>query len=80
MNINVLKHKAVEYISHADDEFISMVSVLINEYEKHGKIGYVGKNPFSKEEMIKNVLQASERVKSGKFITQESLEKEVENW
>ena len=80
MNLNALKHKAVDYINHADDDFISMVSVLIDEYEKQGKVGFIGKKSLSKEELIKNVLQASKRVKSGKYITQELLEKEVENW
>jgi len=80
MNLDTLKHKAVDYINHADEEFISIVSILINEYEKQHKQGYVGSKSFSKDNIIKNVLQASDRIKSGKYITQETLEKEVENW
>ena len=80
MNLDTLKHKAVDYINQADEEFISMVSVLINEYEKQHKFGFVGSKSFSKDDIVKNVLQASERIKSGKYISQESLEKEVENW
>lgn len=80
MNLDILKHKAVDYINHADDEFINMVSVLIDEYEKQHKVGYVGDKSFSKDDLIKNVLNASNRIKSGEFITQESLENEVENW
>ena len=80
MNLNALKHKAVDYINHADDDFISMVSVLIDEYEKQAKAGFIVKNTLSKQDLIDNALQASERVKSGKYISQEILEKEVENW
>lgn len=80
MNVNVLKHKAVEYINHADDEFISMIAVLIDEYEKQNKVGFIGNHIISKEDMINSILQASDRIKSGKYITQETLEKEIENW
>jgi hypothetical protein len=37
-------------------------------------------NQFQKDDLVKRILQASKRVKSGKFISQESLENEVANW
>ncbi len=80
MESNQLKHKVVDYIEHADDYFISMVSTLIDEYEHKDVVGYSNGKSVSKDDLVKRILQASKRVKSGKFISQESLENEVANW
>ena len=37
-------------------------------------------NPITKEQYIKMVHEADERISSGKFTTMEDLEKEIENW
>ena len=36
--------------------------------------------PIGKEDFLKRAKAASQRVKSGDFVTQEEVEKEIENW
>jgi hypothetical protein len=54
---------------------------MSKKYNKTDKIGYnVDSSPITKAVLIKRVKEASLRVKSGEFITQEYIEKEIENW
>ena len=80
MNLNIQKDSVIDYVRNADDNFINMVHLLIEEYEHKDIVGYSTGNSFTKEDIVKRVLQASERVKSGKYIEQASLEKEIANW
>lgn len=44
-------------------------------------IGYsITGQAISKKNLVDKVLGASQRVKSGKFISQEDLDREVDNW
>lgn len=54
---------------------------MSKEYEKSDSMGYnLDSSPITKEVLVKRVKSASKRVKSGQFITQEEIEKEIENW
>jgi hypothetical protein len=54
---------------------------MSNEYKKTEITGYKNDGlPITKENHLERVKSASQRVKSGDFITQEELEKEIEFW
>lgn len=58
-----------------------MVYSMSKGYEQSEIVGYkVDGTPITQEYLLKRVRAASKRVKSGDYLTQEEVEKEVENW
>ncbi len=54
---------------------------MSKEYQKTDLVGYnLDGTPISKQHLADRVKAASVRVKSGDFITQDEVEKEIENW
>ncbi len=80
MNIIQLRKKIHRVIDHADERFLRMVEAISNEYAIN-PIGYdADGNPIDKEKLRQKVLAVSKRVKSGDYIAQEEIEKEIKNW
>jgi hypothetical protein len=76
-----LRKKVRSYIDKTDERFLRMVDAMRKEYEGSDVVGYeVDGTPIAQEDLKKRVREASARVKAGDYITQEDLEKEVENW
>ena len=81
MDTNRLKKELHSYIDHADETFLKMVHAMSKEYQKSEDIGYtVDGKPITKQELKNRVKAASKRVKSGDYITQDEIEKEIKNW
>ena len=83
MNKEAIKKELHSYIEKADNRFLKMMYALAKNYQDEDTIivGYeVDGTPITKETLINEVREASEQVKSGKYISQEDLDKEVENW
>jgi len=81
MGVIELKKELHNYIDHADERFLKMVYAMSREYKASMVIGYnVDGTSITQKELAHRVISASKRVKSGNFITQEEVEKEVENW
>ena len=75
-----LRNQIHQYVDQADDVFLKMVYAMSKAY-KNNIAGYgVDGSPISTEDLKKRVSAASQRVKSGDFITQESIETETEKW
>ena len=72
-----LREELHKYIDKADEAFLKMVYAIkqsvVAGYTPDGK-------PISQKDLRNRVLAASKRVKDGDFISQEEIEKEVENW
>lgn len=76
-----LRKEIHNYIDRADETFLKMVHAMIREYRKPEIIGYnTDGTPITSKDLKKRVKAASKRVKSGDYLTQEEVEKEVENW
>jgi hypothetical protein len=81
MGVQKLRQELHNYIDHADERFLKMVHAMSKEYKKPAVVGYnVDGSPITKESLVKRAKAASQRVKSGDYISQEEVEKEVENW
>lgn len=81
MGVQKLREELHDCINHADERFLKMVYAMSKEYNKSDAVGYnVDGSLITKDDLIKRVKSASQRVKSGDFVTQEELDKEVENW
>lgn len=81
MSTTEIRKEIHDYIDHADDRFLKLVYAMSKEYENTLIVGYTAKGePITKIDLQERVKAASERVKSGDFISNEELEKEVENW
>jgi predicted Zn-dependent protease len=81
MDTNKLREKLHKYIDHADKTFLKMVHAMSKEYEQSENVGFtVDGNPITKEDLKKRVKKASERVKSGDYISQDEVDEEVKNW
>ena len=78
MGVAELKKELHNYIDHADERFLKMVYAMSREYKSTSIVGYnADGSPISKEDLAKRVVSASNRVKSGDFISQEEVEKEI---
>lgn len=76
-----LRKELHSYIDHADETFLKMVHAMSKEYKPSNVAGYnVDGSPITQEDLKSRVKAASKRVKAGKYITQEDVEKEMENW
>lgn len=77
-----LRKEVHSYIDRADDRFLKMVNALAKSYEEEEVIvGYrTDGTPITPQDLKERVKAASKRVKSGQYITQEELEKGIENW
>jgi len=81
MSTAELRKEVQNYIAKADDRFLKMVNAMSKEYEKDAVVGYrTDGTPITPQDLKQRVKAASKRVKSGQYVTQEELEKEVENW
>lgn len=67
MRGNKLREEPHGYINHADERFLKM------GYNLDGSL-------ITKTDLVKRARAASARVKSGDFISQEEVEKEIDNW
>jgi hypothetical protein len=68
------------YIDKADDRFLKMVHALAKSYEVEEEDYTLPGPPMDVETYRNRIKQASARVKAGEYITQEDLEKEMEQW
>ena len=76
-----LRKELHSYIDKADEGFLKMVYAISKDHEKAIVVGYeVDGTPITQEGLIKQAREASAQVKAGNYITQEDLEKEMENW
>ena len=76
-----LRQELHEYIENADMNFLRMVHAMSKEYKQPEIAGYnIDGTPITPNALKKRVKAASKRVKAGDFITQEDVEKEIENW
>lgn len=81
MNTTRLKQELHLYIDHADETFLKMVHAMSKEYKSPEIVGYnVDGSPITQQDLKARVSAASKRVKSGNYLTQEEVEKEIKNW
>jgi hypothetical protein len=81
MGVLELRKELHDYINHADERFLKMIYAMSKEYKESAIVGYnVDGTPITQQHLLKRVKAASKRVKSGDFLTQEEVEKEVDNW
>lgn len=80
MGIIELRKELHHYINQADEKFLKMVYAMSREYQKP-VMGYnIDGTLITPQDLKKKAKAASKRVKSGDFLTQEEVEKEIENW
>ena len=78
MGVLELRKELHDYINHADERFLKMIYAMSKEYKESAIVGYnVDGTPITQQHLLKRVKAASKRVKSGDFLTQEEVEKEV---
>lgn len=81
MGVQKLREELHDYINKADERFLKMVYAMSREYNKLDVAGFhVDGSPITKKDLVNRAKAASQRVKSGDFVTQEEVERETENW
>ena len=80
MDLQTRKLKAIQYLAGIQDEkvFNKIESILIevrNQKKAHRNV-----TPLTQEQLIERANRSTNDYLSGKFKTQEQLEKESENW
>ena len=80
MDLQTRKLKAIEYLVGIQDEnaFKKIESTIV-EVQKQQEVQRKVK-PFTQEQLIERASRSTRDYLSGKFKTQEQLEKESENW
>lgn len=76
MGTTELRKKAHSFIEQADDKTLKKVLALAEAEEDYTLPG----PPMDVETYRKRIREASERVKAGEYISQEDLEKDMEQW
>ena len=78
MGVSELREELHDYINLADERFLKMVYAMSKEYNPPMVVGYnVDGTPITQQDLRNRVKAASERVKSGDFLTQEDVEQEA---
>ncbi len=81
MNAEELRKKAHRFIDRANDKVLKKVLALDTDKQQTIIVGYEPDGtPITREDLVKESKEASERVKAGDYISQEDLDKDVENW
>jgi hypothetical protein len=81
-----LKTSIKNLVNKVDDEkvlkaYYTLLNSLIEEKQKASLIGYSAKGePLSEKIVIKKIKDASGRVKAGKYLSQEEVEKQAQKW
>ncbi len=75
-----LRKEVQSFIDKADERFLRMVNALAKSYEEEEEDYTLPGPPMDVETYRKRIKDASARVKAGEYITQEDLEKEMEQW
>jgi hypothetical protein len=75
-----LRKEVQSFIDKADERFLRMVNALAKSYEEEEEDYTLPGPPMDVETYRKRIKEASARVKAGEYITQEDLEKEMEQW
>ncbi len=80
MDLQTRKLNAIKYLIGLQDEKIfSKIESTINETQKPNEISR-DLIPFSQRQLLSRAKQSNKDYQTGKFKTQEQLEKESENW
>lgn len=87
MELQLRISKIQRELENVDDEsIIAALETILGLFQKVNSssekvIGFSSKGePITKSELLTKVKDASDRVKAGDFISQEAMEKELENW
>jgi len=78
MDLQTRKLNAIEYIAGLEDESIFNnieLAILENKVRSERKL-----EPFTQKQLIERAEKSNRDYKSGKYKTQEALEKESESW
>jgi hypothetical protein len=78
MDLQTRKLNAIEYIAGLEDESIFNkieLAILENKARSERKL-----KPFTQKQLIERAEKSNRDYKSGKYKTQEALEKESESW
>lgn len=81
MGTEELRKEAHRFIDRANDKVLKKVLALDTEDAKSVIVGYEPDGtPITRDDLVREAKEASARVKSGEYIAQEDLDKEVKNW
>ena len=76
-----LRNNLLLYINQADERLLKVVKAVMESYWDEEIVAYsVEGKPLTKLDYKSELNDAVSEIKSGKFITQENLEIESENW
>ena len=80
MDLQTRKLKAIEYlVGLRDEKAFRKIESTIDEVQNQ-QIAKRKVNPFTQEQLIERANRSTNDYLSGKFRTQEQLEKETDNW
>lgn len=83
MDIKKQKQRIINQVEDIEDAYMlrQIEQLLDTNLLQEPVVAYNTKgDPMTKKDLVTSVLAAKERVKNGKYTTQEDLEKEAESW
>ncbi|GHB52391.1 hypothetical protein [Mongoliitalea lutea] len=78
MDVPTIKEELFQLIEESDERLLNMLYALAKEYIRED-FTLEGK-PMTEEELGARVFAAKKSLQSGRFTSQEALEKEVKKW
>lgn len=78
MNLQTRKLTLIEYLIQLNDEILlKKIETFIAKNSKDGPVPYP---ILSKEELVERANESNDDYKAGRFLSQDELEKDSENW
>lgn len=79
MDILTRKYSLIEYLIDLKDESVlQRIETAISKVKNDGK--NIEMKPFTENQLLERAKKSNNDFASGKYLTQEQLEKESENW
>lgn len=78
MSTSQIQEKLRAVVDNGDSRLLKMLYAVAKEYTEDNFI--LPGNPMTEKTLRSRVLLAKERIKSGRFTTQEELENEMKEW
>ena len=76
-----LRESVLGYINTADEHLLKVVKAVIESYQENDIVAYtIDGKPLTRLAYKEELQEAKAEITKGKYITQEDLEKEANNW
>ena len=76
-----LRETMLAYVKGADERLLNVLKAVVESYQETDIVAYdIDGRPLTKKEYSAELSETEKDIANGKFVSQEALERESENW